>query len=172
MPSVSTARLRGGKPVSSSEAENGKIRRQERAFLTSCTSPLGSVVTRFTRSVHDFGKASLTSHIFLSWSSDSWNAELAGSEIPTRTYTGAERRAERDSLETHAIQVLDKPSQILPLQIWNSILVIVPAKEVAELLVKVWRSSVEATELLQGIGLDHGNVRLGLAGSSEQTVCG
>jgi len=39
---------------------------------------------------------------------------------------------------THAIQVLDKPRQILPLQVRNSISIFVPAKEVDELLVELW----------------------------------
>lgn len=98
-----------------------------------CESPLGYAVIRFTRTleplkdpsytpsdvgrrstsrreserVHDLGSTSLMLHIFLSSSSDSWNAALVGLEKPKRTYTDVGRRRRNDGLETHIIQVLD-----------------------------------------------------------------
>ena len=62
--------------------------------------------------------------------------------------SGVERRLEGDGLETHTVQVLDKPRQILALKVRNSISIFFPANEVAELLEKLWRSSVEVVELL------------------------
>jgi len=59
---------------------------------------------------------------------------------------------ERDGLEAHAIQILDKPRQVFPLQDRNGISIPFTAKEVAEVLVKLRRSSVEAAELFQDIG--------------------
>lgn len=64
----------------------------------------------------------------------------------------------KDDLETHAVQVLDEPYQILALQVWNNVLILVPAEEVAKLGGKFGRSFVEVVELLQGIGKDHGDV--------------
>jgi hypothetical protein len=64
---------------------------------------------------------------------------LAGSEVLARTYsnTGVERRVKKNGLETHAIQVPDEPRQIPASQAWNNVLMLVPAKEVVELLVKL-----------------------------------
>ena len=53
------------------------------------------------------------------------------------TYIGVKRIAEKDGLETHPIQVLNEPHQILALQGSNSISILVPAEEVTELLVKL-----------------------------------
>jgi len=64
-----------------------------------------------------------------------------------RTYTGFERGVGRNDLETHSIQVLDEPHQILALQVRNSGLIFAPAKEVVDLVVKPGRSSVEVVEL-------------------------
>ena len=50
--------------------------------------------------------------------------------------------------ETHAVQILDEPHQTLTLQAGENALIEIPAKEVAQLLVKLWRSLVEVTELL------------------------
>ena len=165
---------------------NGRAWYRERTSFAFCESPSGYTLIRFTRtlepprdpsctypeagggpmsrapeSVHDFGSTSLLPHIFLSSWSDSWKATLAELEIPTRTYAGAERRMERYDLETHAIQVLNKPHQIPPLQSRNSISILVPVKEASEVLVKVWRGSVEVVESLDGIGLGHDHAWLG-----------
>ena len=67
--------------------------------------------------MHDFGSTPLIPHTSLNPRSDSWNAALAGPEIPTRIYAGAERRVGRGSLETHTVQVLNEPRQILALQV-------------------------------------------------------
>ena len=99
-------------------------------------------------SVRDFGNTPLAPHIFLSSCSNSWNVVFAGLEMPTRTYPGVECRPGRDGLETHAIEVLDQPCQILALQAWNGVSKLVPPKATAELLVKLWRSRVEVAELL------------------------
>jgi len=77
-----------------------------------------------------------------------------------RTYAGAERGAGRNGLETHAIQVLDEPHQVLALQVRSSGSIFAPAKEVANLVVKPGRGSVEVVELSQGTGRDHGDVWL------------
>ena len=65
-----------------------------------------------------------------------------------RAYIGVQRREERDGSETYAIQVLDEPCQIFVLQVCDGVSVLFFAKEVVELLVKVWRSSIEVVELL------------------------
>jgi len=102
---------------------------------------------RESESIYDLGSTSLAPHSFLSSCKHSWNATLAGSEIPMRPCTSVERRVKRDGLETHAIQVLDEPRQILALQVRKSVSILVPAKEVAELLVKLRRSFVKVAEL-------------------------
>ena len=53
----------------------------------------------------------------------------------------------RDSLGIYTIEVLDEPHQIFTLQIWNSVSVFIPTKEVAELPVELWQGSVEIMEL-------------------------
>jgi len=153
---------------------NGKTWHRERTSSTLSGSPSGYDITRLTRtlelsrvpshahpevegrptsrreseSIQDFGNNSLIPHIFPSSCRDSWNARLAGSKIPTRTCAGSERRVERSDSETHGVQVLDEPRQILALQVRKNVSILVPAKEVAELVVKLWRSSVEVVELL------------------------
>jgi len=49
-------------------------------------------------------------------------------------------------LETHAIKILDEPGQILVPQVWDNVSILVPTKEVDELAVKLWQSSVEVME--------------------------
>ena len=78
--------------------------------------------------------------------------------MPTRTYPGVERRVGRDGLETHAIEVLYQPCQILALQVWNGALKLVLSNAADELLVKLWRSRIEVAELLQRLESDHGDV--------------
>ena len=154
--------------------ENGKTWYQERTSLILCGSPSGYDLTRLTRtlepsrvpsrtrlevegrlmsrrgheSIQDFGSNSLIAHIFPSSCKDSWNTGLAGSEIPTRTCTCSERRVEKDGSVTHTIQVLDEPRRIFALQVRKTVSILVPTKEAAELVVKLWRSSVEIVELL------------------------
>ena len=172
--SVSTRRPPGGRStdfVSAWEWRN--MARQERTSLTFCGSPMVCVHTRLIRtlkpprvshthsgadwrplsrseseSVQDLGSNSSMPHIFPSSCRDSWNARLPGSEILTRTYTSVERRVGKIHFETHAIQILDEPGQILSLQAWNNILVFVPTEEVDELPVKLRRGSVEVVEWL------------------------
>jgi len=64
-----------------------------------------------------------------------------------RTYNSLGLGLEKNGLEAHAIQVLDKPRQVFALQVRNSASVPITAKEVAEVLVELRRSSVEAAEL-------------------------
>lgn len=59
-----------------------------------------------------------------------------------------ERGMGRDGLETHTIQILDEPCQILALQVLSSTSKLATAKAAAELLVKLWRSHVEVAQLL------------------------
>jgi hypothetical protein len=64
-----------------------------------------------------------------------------------RTYAGVGRGLGKNGLGTHAIQVFHEPRQIFALQARNSASVFFTAKEVAEVLVELWRSSVEVVEL-------------------------
>jgi len=65
-----------------------------------------------------------------------------------RTYDSVGRGLGRNGLEVHTIQVLDEPRQVFALQARNVISIAVAAKEVAEVLVELRRSSVEAAELV------------------------
>ena len=51
-------------------------------------------------------------------------------------------------METHAIQILDEPRQVVASQAWNDPSILVPVEKVDELWVKLRRGSVEVTELL------------------------
>ena len=137
-----------------------------RTSLTFCASPPGYVFTRRMRTfaplnvpsytdpsseserVHDFGSTPLTPHIFLSSSSGSRDRAMSESEMLQRIYINAERGEERNGLKTHFIQVINEPGQILALQAWKNVLILVSVEEVCELLVKPGRSSVEVAELL------------------------
>ena len=99
-------------------------------------------------SAQDFGNTPLTPHIFLSSCNNSWNVMFAGLEMPTRTYPDFERRVGRDGLETHAIEVLYQPCQILALQVWNGASKLALLNAAGELLVELRRSRVEVAELL------------------------
>ena len=89
--------------------------------------------------VYVFGKISLMPHIFLSSSKYSWNAGLAWFGTDTRAYGDSVGSGfERNGLETHTIQVLDEPRQIFALQARNGTSIPFTAKEVAEVLVKLW----------------------------------
>ena len=99
-------------------------------------------------SVHDFGNTPLTPHIFLSSCNNSRNEIFVGLEMPTRTYPGVKRRVGRDRLETHAIEILDQPCQILALQVWNGASKLALLNAAGELLVELRRSRVEVAELL------------------------
>ena len=61
-----------------------------------------------------------------------------------------------DNIETHAVQIFDEPRQSIALQLRQTIPVVIPAKEVGELLVKVRRGSVEVVELLDHEGAGQG----------------
>ena len=76
-------------------------------------------------------------HILLSSSNGSGSGTVLGSEIPQRTCGCSEHGTEGNGAETHIIQIVDEPRQIITLQTWNSILVFVPAEEVGELVVKI-----------------------------------
>ena len=75
-------------------------------------------------------------HILLSSCRDSWNGTLAGSGIPQRTYASVECGVGRSGLETHAIQILDEPRQVVASQTRNDVSILVPAEKVDELWVK------------------------------------
>ena len=64
----------------------------------------------------------------------------------------------RDGLETHAIEVLDQPCQILALQVWDGASKLALSNAAGELLVKLWRSRVKVAELLQRLESDYGDV--------------
>jgi len=127
-----------------------RIRTFEPSKVPSCTDPEtdGSpTARRELESVCDFGRISLIPQIFFSSCKYSWNAELAWFDIDVRTCNDVGRALGRNGLDAHAIQVLDKPCQIFPLQTRNCTSIPFAAKEVAEVFVKLRRSSVEATEL-------------------------
>jgi len=48
--------------------------------------------------------------------------------------------------ETHTIQVLDKPHQILVLEVRKASNILLPIKELDELTAKLWRRPVEVAE--------------------------
>ena len=181
-PGVSRPRPPGGRPASSVSIREWKTGHQGHTSLTFWGSPFECVRTRLIRtfdplnvpsythprseseSVHVFGRTLLTPHILRSSSSGSRNGTLLGSEISQRACPGGERRTERNDAETHLIQIVDEPSQVLALQTRSSIFVFVPAEEVSELVVEIKRSSVELAELLQEIGRGHGAAQEGPRG--------
>ena len=59
-------------------------------------------------------------------------------------------------METHAVQVLDEPRQLLVSMIWENAPIRISAKKSFELLVELWRSSVKIVKLMEGIVRDHG----------------
>ena len=89
-----------------------------------------------SESVHDFGSSSFMLHILPISCKDSWKARSARSEMPTRTYIISESRMGGGGLDAHAVQILDEPCQIVTLQGWKNVLILVSAKEANELLVK------------------------------------
>ena len=100
-------------------------------------------------SVQAFGNNSFTLHIVQSSCRDSWKAALVGSEILARTCATSERRVGGGgSLDAHTVEILYQPRQIIPLKSWDTGLILVSAKDVNELLMKLWRGSVEVVELL------------------------
>ena len=74
---------------------------------------------------------------------------VAGSETPARTYTRFEHRTEKWNLEIDIIQEPGGPRQILGLQVWNNVSILVPTKDGDKLSVKL---PVEVVESLQRIG--------------------
>ena len=102
---------------------------------------------REPESAYDFGRTSLIPQILFSSCRYSWNAGLGWFAIDTRTYDTVGGGSGRNGLEAHTIQVLDEPCQIFALQARNSTSIPFAAKEVAEILVKLRRSSVEVVEL-------------------------
>ena len=71
-----------------------------------------------------------------------------GSEISARTCATSERSLGRDGFDTHAIEILYEPRQIIPLEGWEIGPILISAKEDNELLMKLWRGSVEVAERL------------------------
>ena len=53
---------------------------------------------------------------------------------------------------THLVQIIDEPLRILVLKVWDPLIVLLPTKYVADLVVKLGRRPVEAMELFQGVG--------------------
>ena len=106
--------------------------------------------------MHVFGSTFLTPQILLSSSSGSRSGTLLGLERLRRACASGERGTGKNEVEAYIVQIFDKPSQVLALQTWDSILVFVPAEEVDELFVETRRSSVEIAEFLQEIGRVHG----------------
>ena len=102
---------------------------------------------RELENVCDFGRTPLMPQISFSSCKYSWNAGLACFGIDVRTCNSVGRGLGRNGLDAHAVQVLDKPCQIFALQVRKNTSVPITAKEVAEVLVELRRSSVEAAEL-------------------------
>ena len=108
---------------------SGKLCHGIHTPLTFCGSPLECVRTRLmhtseslkvascrgSESVHALGSTALTPQILFSSSSSSRNGTLLGSEIPQRTCISGECEMVRNGVEAHAVQIVDKPSQILAL---------------------------------------------------------
>ena len=90
-----------------------------------------------SESMHMFGSTFLIPQIFLSSSSVSQSGTPLGLEMSWRICANGERGTGRNGMETHIVQIVDQPSQILALQTWDSILVFVPAEEVDELVVEM-----------------------------------
>ena len=111
-----------------------------------------AVVPMFSRgpgSVHDFGNTSLMLHTLPSSCRDTWKTRLAGSEISTRTYAASDQhKVERDDFDTNPIEILHEPRQIILLEGWKAGLILVSTKDVDELLMELWRGSVEVAERL------------------------
>jgi len=64
-------------------------------------------------------------------------------------------------MATYRIQIADEPSRIITLKIRQTLLILLPVKYAAELIVEFRRGPVEAMELLQGwvTGWTHGGYR-------------
>ena len=48
-------------------------------------------------------------------------------------YAGVERKGESDRLETHTIQILDEPRQIVTLQTRNDVSILIPTEKANKL---------------------------------------
>jgi len=68
--------------------------------------------------------------------------------MPARIYRGVGRRLGKGGLETHAIEVLNEPFQILALQTLDGASKIAPLEAVAELFLKLWGSDIKVADLL------------------------
>jgi hypothetical protein len=134
--SVSTSQPPDGKSmrfVSGPLSENRDMGHRVHTSLVFCGSPPGRALTRLIRtfeppkvpsSTHprrdsfseiDFGSTALAPHISPSWCNNFRSRTLVWSEALARTYIGVEQNAEKDDLETHTIQILDEPRNILAL---------------------------------------------------------
>ena len=90
-----------------------------------------------SESVHMSRSTFLTPHTLLSSYSSSQSGTLLGLGMSQRTCAGGEHGKERNGVEAHIVQTVDEPSQILILQIWNSILVFVLVEVVGDLVVEI-----------------------------------
>ena len=73
-----------------------------------------------------------------------------------------------NGLETHGIEILDEPGQIVGLKTGNNVLIFSPTKKADELVVKLGRGFVEVVEWFQAVVRDHGkgnNFRVGCQAS-------
>ena len=74
-----------------------------------------------------------------------------------RTCASGEHGTGKNDVNTHVVQIVNKPSQVLALQTCCTIFVFIPAEEVDEPVVELRRSSVEIVEFLQGAWQVHGD---------------
>ena len=63
-----------------------------------------------------------------------------------------------NDLETHGIEILDEPGQIVALKPRNEVLIFSPTKKADKLVMKLGRSSVEVAEWFQAVVWDHRNL--------------
>ena len=64
-------------------------------------------------------------------------------------------------LETHGIEILDEPGQIVALKTRNNVPILSPAKKADELVVELRRSFVEVVERFQVVVRDHRDLWVG-----------
>jgi hypothetical protein len=62
------------------------------------------------------------------------------------------RRVGKGGMATYLVQIVNKPHQIIAFKARYTLLILLPIKYFAELIVKPGRRPVEAMELLQGQG--------------------
>ena len=68
--------------------------------------------------------------------------------MSTRACAVSERRTVKGNFDTHAIEILYEPRQIIPLEGRETGLILVSTKKANKQFMKLWRGSVEVVERL------------------------